>query len=101
MNSELIQVKDLEKFSKTIVSVLTQVVKTHMENGAKKEWLPEREAMKVLDVSKSTIQNYRRQGLLAFSQHGSKIMYKHEDLMGFLNQNYVGNSSKFRKNDRA
>ena len=53
-------------------------------------WLSEPQAMDYLQVSKSTIQRYRKQNLLHFSQYSNKIMYKVDDLNAFLESNYTG-----------
>ena len=46
--------------------------------------------MKYLEVSKSTIQRYRKEGLLDFSQYQNKIYFKREDILSFLESNYTG-----------
>jgi excisionase family DNA binding protein len=44
------------------------------------EWLDNKEAAALLKVSPRTMQNWRDEGLLGFSQVGSKIYYSREDI---------------------
>lgn len=58
--------------------------------SSSKKWYNELEAMQYLNVSKSTIQSYRKKGLIEFSQYANKIHYKLSDLDAFLESNYTG-----------
>lgn len=54
-----------------------------MEDDRKKstiEWLDNSEAAKLLKVSKRTMQSWRDEGILGFSQVGSKIYYNREEI---------------------
>lgn len=51
-------------------------------------WLTTEEVSKLLKVSKRTLQNYRDEGKLGFSQIGSKIYYRSTDIEAFLGDNY-------------
>lgn len=51
-------------------------------------WLNNEEVCKLLKVSKRTLQKYRDEGLLGFSQTGSKIYYKASDVETYLKANY-------------
>lgn len=44
------------------------------------QWLNNEEVMRLLNVSKSTLQTYRDKGLITFSQIGRKILYKSTDI---------------------
>jgi excisionase family DNA binding protein len=44
------------------------------------EWLDNNEAAELLKVTKRTLQNWRDEGLIGFSQVGSKIYYNREDI---------------------
>jgi excisionase family DNA binding protein len=48
-----------------------------------------KEACKYLNVSLATMQNYRNDGKIAFSQTGRKIMYTQENLTAFLAKNQM------------
>ncbi|MBK9730296.1 MAG: helix-turn-helix domain-containing protein [Chitinophagaceae bacterium] len=42
----------------------------------------------MLKVSKRTLQNYRDNGDLSFSQVGAKLLYRTSDIDDFLKRNY-------------
>ncbi|NOU62289.1 helix-turn-helix domain-containing protein [Marinifilum caeruleilacunae] len=54
----------------------------------KERWLDNQEVCHVLNISKRTLQTYRDNGLLAFSQYQAKIYYKASDIEKFLESNY-------------
>jgi hypothetical protein len=53
------------------------------------KWLDNQEFCFLLKISKRTAQNYRDQGLVAFSQIGSKVYYKLSDVHELLENNKV------------
>lgn len=52
-------------------------------------WFTGEQVTKFLSVSKRTLQNYRDQGLIGFSQIGRKILYRQSDVDKFLEKNYI------------
>jgi excisionase family DNA binding protein len=52
-------------------------------------WLNTKEVAKALGVTTRTVQNYRDQGMLPFSQIGRVIRYRDEDVQDFLMTHYV------------
>jgi hypothetical protein len=50
-------------------------------------WLDNNELANILRVSKRQLQNYRDQAVFPFSQFGSKIYYRWEDIEAFLIKN--------------
>jgi hypothetical protein len=50
-----------------------------------------------LKVSRRTSQAWRDEGKITFSQIGSKIYYKCEDILQFLEQNQISTKTKFIK----
>ena len=65
---------------------------TKLEFDAKyplsEKWLDNQEVMQLLNVSKRTLQMYRDESLIAFSQVGNKMYYKTTDVEQFLKNNY-------------
>lgn len=61
-------------------------------------WLDIQETCELLKISKRTLQNYRDNGILPFSQVGGKIYFKVSDLEEHLRSHYV---KSFNKNRRA
>ncbi len=94
MQVNLVERQDLDNCKKEVIREITSNVQTLLRDKLQKEWLIENEAMELLNISKSTIQNYRRSRQLPFSQFGNKIYYKYKDIVDFLTQNYVDNGTK-------
>lgn len=54
-----------------------------------KAWLTGDEICKLLRVSKRTLQTYRDNRVIPFSQIGRKIYYKYTDITNYLELHYV------------
>jgi len=52
------------------------------------KWLDNQEVTQLLNVSKRTLQMYRDESMIAFSQVGNKMYYKTIDVEQFLKDNY-------------
>ena len=52
-------------------------------------WLDIQEACQLLKISKRTLQSYRDNGILPFSQIGGKIYFRASDIESHLNRHYV------------
>jgi len=92
MKVDVIQRSDLENLKAEILNALADIEARITQRNETKEWLTENEAMKMLDVSKSTIRNYRLNGQLGFSQIKNKIYIKQSDIHDFITQNYLKNA---------
>jgi excisionase family DNA binding protein len=55
----------------------------------RKLWLTGDEVIHLLGISKRTLQNYRDQRKLPFSQVGRKIYYKASDIEEYLSNHYI------------
>jgi len=53
------------------------------------KWLDNEDVCKLLRVTKRTLQNYRDNFVLPYSQIGKKILYKASDVQKLLEKNYV------------
>jgi hypothetical protein len=51
-------------------------------------WIDNDDLAKILKVTKRTIQNYRDNGIISFSQIGSKIYYRLSDVEDMLLKHY-------------
>lgn len=80
---------ELNEFKQNIISEIENLIANHYINPVPKEWLTIEEACDYLQVSRSTIQNYRRNGVLGFSQINSKIYFRRSDLLAHLEKHYV------------
>ena len=56
-------------------------------NKSLQEWLDNQDVCEILDISKRTLQTYRDNGMLAFSQIGHKMYYRGEDVKRLMNDN--------------
>jgi len=63
-------------------------LKDKAENPLKERWLDNQEIMFILKISKRTLQTYRDEKLIPYSQIGNKIYYKSSDVEKFLLKNY-------------
>ncbi|MFA9391168.1 MAG: helix-turn-helix domain-containing protein [Prolixibacteraceae bacterium] len=52
-------------------------------------WFDNEEACKILKVTKRTLQNYRDNFILPYSQIGRKVYYKASDVQTLLEKNYI------------
>lgn len=81
-------------FSDELLEVLTQAIKEAVkeelpkyQDSFQKDWLSTEEVMEMLHVSRRTVQNYRDEGKISYSQHGRKILYPREGVEEFLRKN--------------
>lgn len=61
---------------------------TQNEKQPKEQWLDNKELMDLLKISKRTAQHYRDNGIISFSQVGSKIYYKLSDVEELMSKHY-------------
>lgn len=62
---------------------------TSKEKQPKEIWYNNEELKELLKVSKRTLQNYRDNGTISFSQLGNKIFYKAADVEALLAKHYI------------
>ena len=58
----------------------------NLQNRELKKWLDNQEVCMILNISKRTLQTYRDNGTLPYSQINHKMYYKPEDVEQALNQ---------------
>ena len=58
-------------------------------NQLSEVWFDIQEACQLLKISKRTLQSYRDNGILSFSQIGGKIYFRASDIESHLNRHYV------------
>ena len=72
---------------KEALAKLTSEIKTMKQSSPLDEqWLDNQDLCELLHVSKRTLQNYRDNGIIPFSQIGGKIYYKATDVEKLLNK---------------
>lgn len=65
-----------------------QIKLTAKEKEPKEVWLDNQEFIQLLKISKRTAQHYRDTGMISFSQVGSKIYYRMNDVEELLKKHY-------------
>ncbi len=65
-----------------------KVLKADAENVLSERWLDNQDLVILLKISIRTLQSYRDEGLISYSQIGNKIYYKASDVDKFLKDNY-------------
>lgn len=90
MEFKMISVEDwcalktqIEQYNTEVKQVIRNAI-----NPLQEKWLDNQDACGVLKVSKRTLQNYRDNGTLPFSNLGGKIFYKAADIEAVLDDNY-------------
>lgn len=63
-------------------------LKMEADTPLSERWIGNEEVMSLLGISKRTLQTYRNENKIGFSQIGSKIYYKAADVEMFLKKNY-------------
>ena len=61
---------------------------TAKDKEPKEVWLDNQEFIQLMKISKRTAQHYRDTGLISFSQVGSKIYYRMNDVEELLKKHY-------------
>ena len=61
-----------------------QICKNNSDKSLNK-WLDNQDVCEILNISKRTLQTYRDNGTLGYTQIGHKIYYRPEDIMNLLN----------------
>ena len=65
-----------------------------------RRWLTNKEVSEMLSVTGRTLQNYRDNGVLSFSQVGSKMYYREDDIEKFLQNHYQPKFGKERRTEK-
>jgi excisionase family DNA binding protein len=72
----------LDKIDSQLESVLISKPQTEV-------WLSTKDAAKALGITTRTLQSYRDQGMIPYSQFGREIRYRQSDIQDFLLEHYV------------
>jgi hypothetical protein len=67
---------------------LTAIVAKRQESVFNKVIIDNEEFQRLFKISPNTAENWRKQGIIAFSQMNNKIVYKIEDINLMLDKNY-------------
>lgn len=78
----------LDEFTKAIKEAVKEELPKY-QNSFQKDWLSTEEVMEMLNVSRRTIQNYRDEGKIPYTQSGRKILYPRDGVEDFLRRNMI------------
>lgn len=78
----------LEKIEERM-ETLENILRIKSENEINSQWIESVKIPKLLGISQKTWQTYRDKRLIPFSQIGSKIFVKREDLENFMKAHYI------------
>ncbi|MEZ5047405.1 MAG: helix-turn-helix domain-containing protein [Chitinophagaceae bacterium] len=81
-----IQSEAFQELVKKMDEIQTKL--TAKEKEPKEIWLDNQEFIQLLKISKRTAQHYRDTGMISFSQVGSKIYYRMNDVEELLKKHY-------------
>lgn len=87
-----IEEKTFELMKKRFEDFVMQVEKLCNQNQ-KTEWLNNEQVCEMLNISKRTLQSYRDNGTLPYSQIGHKCYYKQSDIENLIEQSQIKNIS--------
>ena len=91
---KLITEQDFDQLMSKI-DLIEKKIDTLLNNGVgSKQLYTINEACELLQVSKRTLQKYRDEGMLSFTQIADKIYFQKVDIDAFLNKNRVVAFSK-------
>lgn len=84
---------------KDLVNRLDDLNKQLVEKQKKPQdtFLDNQEFLQLMNISKRTAQTWRDEGIVSFSQIGSKIYYRMSDVQKLLDKNYKAAFSNKRK----
>ena len=90
MNVITIESEAFETIMSEFKSLKEEVVRFREKNQTPlgEKWLDNQEVCELLYISKRTLQSYRDNGLIPFSQVNAKIYYKASDISEYLNKHY-------------
>lgn len=71
------------------METLENILRIKSESEINSQWIESVKIPKLLGISQKTWQTYRDKRLIPFSQIGSKIFVKREDLENFMKAHYI------------
>lgn len=77
--------KSIGNFIEQLNNIEQRLKKIQYNNDV---FLDNQEFLQVMNISKRTAQSWRDEGIISFSQVGSKIYYRFSDIEELLNKNY-------------
>ena len=89
MDIVAIENKTFEQMKQHFEDFSRQVKNLCGDNQNKEKWLGNDDVCSFLQISKRTLQSYRDNGILPYSQIGRKCYYKVSDVENLINQSQI------------
>ena len=84
-----IEKKTFEQMTRQFVHFTKEVNELCRNDQSSAEWLDNQDVCNLLSISKRTLQSYRDNGYLAYSQVGHKCYYKKSDIEKLIKESTV------------
>jgi hypothetical protein len=85
---------EILKVQKEIISVLS---KGENQSAGIGDWIPEKEAQKILGKKVTSLWDLRKRGKLTFTKVGNKVFYSRNNIIKFMESNMKGGEYAGRK----
>lgn len=89
MNLIAMPENDFQTLKNELIEIKKLLSSSHQKTNLSEAWLDVQETCLALKISKRTLQTYRDNKVLPFSQIGGKIYFKSTDIEAHLNSHYV------------
>jgi hypothetical protein len=91
MKLEIVTKEDLQNFKKELLIELSDIIQKQNIKNQPRELYKTYEVMKMLNISKGTLQTFRTNGTLPFTKLGKCIYFKYADIMKLAEANTIQN----------
>lgn len=92
MKLEIVTKEDLQIFKKELLIELSNLIQNQYTQNHQRELYKTYEVMKMLNISKGTLQTFRANGTLPFTKLGKCIYFKYVDIIKLAGANTIQNS---------
>ncbi len=89
MDIVAIESKTFEQMKQRFADFSQQIKNLCGDNQDKEKWLGNDDVCGLLQISKRTLQSYRDNGILPYSQIGRKCYYRVSDIENLINQSQI------------
>jgi hypothetical protein len=89
MAIEIVTIADLQKFKNELFDELKMLFGDQPILLENKKWLKNKEVMRMLNISQSTLQTFRSNGTIPFTKIGSTLYYDKLDILKLLDENKI------------
>ncbi len=89
MEKIVLTVAEYNELKQELGEIKSQLKSLNKKDPLSEKWMDNQDVCLILKVSTRTLQNYRDNGILPFSQISNKIYYKASDIEKHLENNYV------------